>query len=89
MGACMMLKHCRKERGNNNPIFNKIDKILIIVGMTAVLFICTMIYLFTKYQSVPDSLIAGFFAAVFGEVSICGWVKSSVEKSKNREETEL
>lgn len=83
-GAKLMLNHCRKERGQikTRRRLNKIDKILIIIGITTIAFVCTILYLFSKYQLIPDSLVVGYFAAVFGEVSICGWIKSSAEKNK-------
>lgn len=86
VGGWMMLAHCRKERGQIRKKLNKIDVILILVGMSTIVFIGVMITLFIIKDAVPDSLIAGYFAAVFGEVSICGWIKNSVEKNKGEKE---
>ncbi len=85
-GAWTMLIRCRKERGQIPKKLNKIDVTLILVGITTVIFIAVMIWLYIKTGAVPDSLVAGYFAAVFGEVSICGWIKNIKEKAKKVEE---
>ena len=72
-----------RDKKKNKKKMNKIDKILICVLLTTVLFIVAMIYLYVKFQSVPDSLVVGYFGAVFGEVSICGVIKSKIEKNKD------
>lgn len=63
---------------------NKIDVFLIIILITTAIFIAVMVWLFVKFQSVPDSLIAGFFALMGGECGILGFIKSSKEKAQAR-----
>ena len=70
----------KKERQKDS--LNKMDKILLLLFITTVLFTASMVFLYYYHQSVPEPLIYSFFAALFGEISICGIVKSNNEKNK-------
>lgn len=61
-----------------------IDKILLIVFICLVIFVVYMIRLFEQYGMVPDTLITCVFAAVVGEVSITGWIKTTKERHQDR-----
>lgn len=63
---------------------NKIDKILALVGALTLLFIIVMIAVFCRHGAVPDSLVVGVFGLVGGEAGICGWIKSSKERKRER-----
>ena len=55
-----------------------IDKILILCGITVVVFTITMIVIFCIFQSVPDTLIENFFNLFTGEAVITfaiWWIK--------------
>lgn len=60
------------------------DKILVLIGVTTAIFIVTMIFLFVKFQSVPDTLIGCYFGLVGSECGIMGWIKNVKEKNKDR-----
>lgn len=63
---------------------NKIDIFLATVFLLVVAFIIAMIVLFVRYQSVPDSLVAGVLGLAGGECGILGWIKSSKERKRER-----
>lgn len=60
------------------------DKILILIGVTTAIFIVIMIFLFVRFQCVPDTLIGCYFGLVGGECGIMGWIKNVKEKNKDR-----
>lgn len=62
------------------------DIILVILGVLAVGFTITMIWLFYKFQAVPDSLVAAFFAAVFGECGAMAMIQRAKLRKKDDEE---
>lgn len=61
-----------------------IDKILLILFISLVIFVVKMIQLFEAYGMVPDTLITCVFAAIVGEVSITGWIKTTKERHQDR-----
>ena len=61
-----------------------IDKILLILFIGLVIFVIKMIQLFEAYGMVPDTLITCVFAAIVGEVSITGWIKTTKERLQDR-----
>ena len=60
------------------------DVILTLILILALAFIITMICLFIQYGSIPDTLFTCFFAAVFGECSVMGWIKTTKERKQER-----
>ena len=62
------------------------DVILIIVGITLLLFTVGMIIVFLYIGSVPDTLITCVFAALGGECGVMGWIRTAKEKNKKKEE---
>ena len=60
------------------------DKILIIIGVTCLLFTAVMIWVFVQYGSVPDTLITCVFATLGGECGVMGWIKTNKERSLDR-----
>lgn len=73
----------KRRNGKRNPI-GTMDKILIVVFVCLVVFAVTMIWLFTVYGSVPDTLITCVFATLGGECGILGWIKTTKEKKQDR-----
>lgn len=49
--------------------------VLIILGITTILFTVSMIVLFYKFQSIPDTLCERFFTCVVGELGIAGLIQ--------------
>ena len=55
----------KKQQQKKNELDITINQTLIFSATMIIIFTITMIIIFCNYQSVPDALIAGFFA-VFG-----------------------
>ena len=62
------------------------DLILAIVGVLLLAFTVTMIVIFCKYGSVPDTLITMFFGCLGTECGVMGWIKNVKEKQRNKKE---
>lgn len=60
------------------------DIILIIVGLSLLIFTVAMIQTFRTYGAVPDTLITCVFATLGGECGIMGWIKTTKERNKER-----
>ena len=57
------------------------NKILILLGVTTVIFL-TVCFGFIWYEKIiPDSLIYSYFAAIGTEGFVMGWIKNVKEKS--------
>ncbi|MCC8136411.1 MAG: hypothetical protein LIO40_07090 [Ruminococcus sp.] len=65
--------------------FGTMNIILIIVGVSLLCFTVCMIYLFTVYGSIPDTLCTCVFAALGGECGVMGWIKTTKDKRRERE----
>ena len=63
--------------------------ILVILAIAVVSFTITMIMIFVKTGSTPDTLITCVFAATTGELGVMGWIKSTKEKYRNIELNDL
>lgn len=74
----------KKGRARKKKSMGTMDLILLIVFVCLVVFTVTMIWLFTIYGSVPDTLITCVFAALAGECGILGWIKTTKEKKQDR-----
>lgn len=61
------------------------DLILIIVGVTLVLFTITMIILYVLTGGTPDELCRCVFAVCGGECGAMAWIKTAKEKNQQRQ----
>lgn len=59
--------------------------ILVILAIAVITFTITMIQIFIKTGSTPDTLITCVFVATTGELGVMGWIKSTKEKYRNIE----
>ena len=66
------------------PRIGKMDLILVIMGVTLLLFTLKMIQLFEMYQTVPDTLITMVFGFCGGECGVMGWIKTTKERQTDR-----
>lgn len=64
------------------------DKALFIVLVLAVVFTSVIIWLFIKYQEIPDTLVTCVFGALFGELGCLTYIKKLKEKKRYEEESE-
>lgn len=60
------------------------DLILVIVGVSLLVFTIVMIQLFKVYGTVPDTLITCVFATLGGECGIMGWIKTTKDRNRER-----
>jgi archaellum biogenesis protein FlaJ (TadC family) len=60
------------------------DKILVIMFWTLIVFTITMILLYIFTGGTPDTLIISFFGAFTGECGFMGWIKTVKENNKKR-----
>ena len=74
----------KKTKRQAKKKMGTIDKILLILFIGLVIFVVKMIQLFEAYGMVPDTLITCVFAAIVGEVSITGWIKTTKERHQDR-----
>ena len=61
------------------------NKILILLGITTVIFIALCFGFVWFEKTVPDSLIYSYFAAIGTEGFIMGWIKNAKCKMYNHE----
>jgi archaellum biogenesis protein FlaJ (TadC family) len=60
------------------------DKILVIMFWTLIVFTITMILLYIFTGGTPDTLIISFYGAFTGECGFMGWIKTVKENNKKR-----
>ena len=60
------------------------DKILVIMFWTLIVFTITMILIYIFTGGTPDTLIISFFTAFTGECGFMGWIKTVKENNKKR-----
>jgi len=59
------------------------NKILVLLGITTLVFITVCLYFVWFGKYVPDSLIYSYFAAIGTEGFVMGWIKNVKEKNGN------
>ncbi len=75
------MKPTKKERKTFNVV-------LIAIGLTTLVFITAMVWLFVRYQAIPDTLVERYFTCVVGELGVMGviqMVKSLVAWKRGEE----
>lgn len=65
--------------------FGIMNLILILVGISLLVFTIEMIRIYKEIGSIPDTLVGCVFAALGGECGIMGWIKTTKERYKDRE----
>lgn len=73
-----------KKPSRKKSSLGVMDIILIIVGISILLFTVAMIKLFREYGAVPDTLVTCVFATLGGECGIMGWIKTTKDRNKER-----
>ena len=61
------------------------DRILILVGISVVIFTIVMIFLYLLTGGIPDTLCTCFFAACTGECGFMGWIKAAKVRYQDHE----
>ena len=61
------------------------DIILIIIGLTILLFTLTMIWIYLLTGGIPDTLCTCFFVACTGECGFMSWIKAAKVRYQEHE----
>ena len=80
LGLYMALRRMGRKRQ-----IKTMDLILVILGVSTLIFTVTMIVIFVKFQQEPSTLIGCWFGSVLGEGGCMGWIRTTKEKTKERE----
>lgn len=62
------------------------NKILILIGITSIIFITVCLVFAWNNKTVPDSLIYSYFGAIGAEGFIMGWIKNVKRKGGKENE---
>ena len=57
------------------------DLILVVIFITLVIFTCVILWMFMRYEAIPDTLVTCVFTALASECGIMGWIKTAKEKT--------
>lgn len=68
------------------PKIKTLDVVLVLLGVFLLLFTITMVVVFVKFQTVPDTLITSVFACCGAEGGFMALIQTT--KIKEKEETE-
>lgn len=68
-----------------NKAKKTMDKILILIGITVLIFTGIMIYLYVTTGSIPDTLCTCFFVACTGECGLMGMIQKNKIRYQNHE----
>lgn len=71
----------QRKPGRYRKRMGVMDKALLFVAVTLVLFTIAMIIIYVRYLSIPDTLCTCVFAALSGECGVLGIIKSIKLKS--------
>ena len=63
-----------------------LDVALIVVAAFFVMFTTAMIVTFWRFQMVPDTLIASFYASCGIELVMAAWIETKKKKDRNKDE---
>lgn len=80
-----MAEESKNEQRSTGKSVGTMNIVLIIVGVTLVLFTVAMIAVFTICGAIPDTLVTCVFAACGGECGIMGWIKTTKERYRDRQ----
>lgn len=70
---------------NNAKKIGVMDFILIFVAVALIAFTLSMIYVFIRQGSIPDTLCTCVFAVLGGECGVMGWIKTNKDKQRDRQ----
>lgn len=86
--VCFVLGLAVSKGKGKKPLIERMggvmNLILVLIGIVLALFTVAMIWLFTQYGAVPDTLITCVFAALGGECGAMAWIKTTKERNQER-----
>ncbi|MBR1524363.1 MAG: hypothetical protein IJ641_07900 [Lachnospiraceae bacterium] len=62
------------------------DKILIALAVFLLVFVAAMLWIYLKTGGIPDTLCTCVFAICGGECGVMGWIKTTKERMREREQ---
>ena len=62
------------------------DLILVLIGITVLIFTIAMIWIYLVTGGIPDTLCTCFFVACTGECGFMGWIKTAKVHQQEAEE---
>ncbi len=62
------------------------DKILAVLAVFLLIFVSLMIWIYYRTGGIPDTLCTCVFAVCGGECGVMGWIKTTKEKMREREQ---
>ena len=62
------------------------DIILVVIAVTLFVFAAIMIWLYYCTGGIPDTLCTCVFGVCGGECGVMGWIKTTKDRNKDREE---
>ncbi len=71
------MKHLKQKK--------TMDAILVIIGVTTLIFTITMIWIYLITGGIPDTLCTCFFVACTGECGFMGWIKAAKVRYQEHE----
>ena len=71
------MKHLKQKK--------TMDIILVVVGITTLIFTITMIWIYLITGGIPDTLCTCFFVACTGECGFMGWIKAAKVRYQEHE----
>lgn len=75
-----------KKPARRKKRLKTMDVALVILLLVLLIFTATMIWIFLKVGSVPDSLVTAVFAVCGGECGVMGWIKTTKDKINEKKE---
>ena len=88
VGVFLLGMHFPAKKERKKAKFGTMDFILVVVGIALTVFTVEMIRIYREFGSEPTTLETCVFGALSGECGIMGWIKTTKEKYKEREENE-
>lgn len=74
-----------KQPCGSGNMKHTMDLILVIIGVSVVIFTSIMIFLYVLTGGIPDELCRCFFGVIGGECGAMAWIRTSKERNKDRE----
>lgn len=62
-----------------------LNRVLILVGAFFIWFNWQMLEIFKQYASIPETYACAVIAATIGECGICGWIRTTKDRKRERE----
>lgn len=62
------------------------DIVLVVIAVFLLIFVAILLWIYYRTGGIPDTLCTCVFGICGGECGVMGWIKTTKERSKDREE---